>query len=135
MPGVVGSDAEPAPPEVKDVVDYLDMWTFIEEAYANFGPEQKKKIEVEAEPFGRVVRFPGFDGNNEVKLLSIARLLVNEMGRFTRFKGRDLNSHAPLRESYARMYKIFEPMRTNLGLTALSPDKVAELLRARRHLD
>src|ERR1700735_20135 len=60
MPGVVGSDSEPTPPFVRQVVNYLDMWTFLEEAYARFDSAAREQIEKEAEPFGKHVRFPGF---------------------------------------------------------------------------
>jgi uncharacterized protein len=53
----------------------------------------------------------GFDGNNESDLLGIARLLVDHMGRWSRFKDRDLNSHMPRRGTYERMLQAFEPMK------------------------
>jgi uncharacterized protein YfbU (UPF0304 family) len=135
MPGVVGSTAEPTPPLVKEVVDYLDMWSFMEEAYAGYDTEAKAKIESDAKPFGKHVRFPGFDGNNESELVSIVDILVDDMGRFSRFKGRDLNSHAPMRESYARMYRVFKPIRRTLtGLNGLTVQKMIEILQARRHI-
>ncbi|MNF15886.1 hypothetical protein D3C80_2186730 [compost metagenome] len=30
------------------------------------------------------------------------------MGRFERYKGRDLNSHVPMRDKYKKMYEVFE---------------------------
>lgn len=136
MSGVVGSDAEPTPPLVKDVVNYLDMWNFLEEAYSSFGNVDRERVEKEAAPFGKHVRFLGFDGNNEGDALSIALVLVEDMGRFSRFKGRDLNSHAPLLSNYARMYRVFEPMRASLvGPGGLNPDQVIDLLKAMRRLE
>lgn len=134
MPGVVGSDREPTPPLVTDVVNYLDMWSFLEEAHTTFDLPAKEQVALEAEPFGGNVRFPGFDGNNEVEAMSIAHILVNDMGRFSRFKGRDLNSHAPLMENYERMYKVFEPIRASLtGARPLAPAQVVAILQAMRH--
>jgi uncharacterized protein YfbU (UPF0304 family) len=134
MSGVVGSDTEPVPPLVRDVVDYLDMWSFLEEAFSSFEGPAKEKVAREADPFGKHVRFPGFDGNNEADALSIANILINDMGRFSRFKGRDLNSHAPLRTNYARMYSVFEPIRKSLtGTRPMSPDQVVAVLKAMRH--
>lgn len=136
MPGVVGSDSEPTPPLVIKVVNYLDMWSFLEEAYSNFDSTTKMKIEKESEPFGTHVRFPGFDGNNETEALSIARLLVEDLSRFSRFKGRDLNSHAPLIQTYARMYSVFEPMRSTLiGPSGLNSAQVVAVLKAMRNSD
>ncbi|MGP1716043.1 MAG: YfbU family protein [Methylophilus sp.] len=134
MPGVVGSDNEPTPDLVIEVINYLDMWSFLEEAFNSFDNSIKERIASEAEPFGRHVKFPGFDGNNEGSAYSIAKILVNEMGRFSRFNGRDLNSHAPLLANYARMYEVFEPIRTGLGIhRTLSPEEVIVILKAMRN--
>jgi uncharacterized protein len=134
MPGVVGSDGEPTPPLVIDVVNYLDMWSFLEEAHSSFDLPAKERVAAEAEPFGSHVRFPGFDGNNEGEAISIANILVNDMGRFSRFKGRNLNSHAPLMDNYRRMYNVFEPIRVSLsGTRHLTPEQVIVVLQAMRH--
>lgn len=133
MPGVVGSEPDPVPELVSEVVNYLEMWWFIEEAVSLFGPEDSARLEREAAPFGKHVRFTGFDGNNEPKPLGIARILIEDMGRFTRFKGRDLNSHVPLLDAYRRMHLLFSPMRTRLSHRShLSVDQVIELLNAMR---
>ena len=133
MPGVVGSDQEAPPPLVRDVVNYLDMWSFLEEAHASFDAPTREHVAREAEPFGRHVRFSGFDGNNESEALSIARILVDDMGRFSRFKGRDLDSHAPLISSYARMLGVFEEIRPTLsGARHLLPEEVIAILLAKR---
>jgi uncharacterized protein YfbU (UPF0304 family) len=135
MPGVVGSDSEPIPAAVEEVVKYLDMWSFLEEAHSVFNASAKESIEKEAEPFGKHVRFPGFDGNNEPEYLGIARILIDDMDRFSRFKGRDLNSHISLVAAYARMYEVFEAMRTSLGSArTLSPDQVIAILKKMRHI-
>ncbi|MDP1654647.1 MAG: YfbU family protein [Hylemonella sp.] len=130
MQGVVGSDAEPTPPLVAEVINYLDMWSFIEDAHAGFAGPERLKVEKEAEPFGKYVRFPGFDGNNESEMLGIARILIEDMGRFGRFKGRDLNSHVPMRHHYAEMFRVFEPIRLTLtAARSLSPDQLVEILQ------
>jgi len=133
MPGVVGSEPDPTPELVTAVVNCLEMWCFIEEAATSFGPEDTARLEREAAPFGSHVRFTGFDGNNEAKALGIARILIEDMGRFTRFKGRDLNSHAPLLDAYGRMHLVFSRMRNQLShRNHLSVDQVIELLNAMR---
>jgi len=131
MPSVVGSEPDPTPEAVSEVVNYLEMWSFIEEAVSSFGSEETTRLERNAAPFGKHVRFPGFDGNNEAKALGIARILIEDMGRFTRFKGRDLNSHAPLLGAYARMHRMFSGMRDQSGHRIhLSVDQVAAILNA-----
>ncbi|WP_054076152.1 YfbU family protein [Comamonas testosteroni] len=133
MPGVVGSEPDATPEIVKKVLNYLEMWAFIEEAVSSFTPDESAQLERIAAPFGRYVRFPGFDGNNESEELGIARILIDDMGRFTRFKGRDLNSHAPLQPAYERMYRVFSNMQNRIDHRVhLSVDQVADILNAVR---
>lgn len=133
LQGIVGDSPDPTPDEVREVMDILDMWSFIEEAYATFGSLEEKKIETEADPFGTHVQFSGFDGNHETEHMSIARFLVEDMGRFPRFKGRDFNSHYPSIETYRRMFAVFEPIRKTLVGHGLTADQVIELLNAKRY--
>jgi uncharacterized protein YfbU (UPF0304 family) len=122
------------PQVVRDVADILDMWTFVESAYAKLPKKEKDRIEKEAPPFGKYVSFRGFDGNNEAEYLNVAAFLIEDLGRFSMFKDRDLNSHAPTVAAYKRMVRLFEPMRVNLGGgTELGADQIIKLLQARVH--
>jgi uncharacterized protein YfbU (UPF0304 family) len=115
---------------LKEVVDILEMWAFLERGYARLSKKEKDRVAADAGPFGKSVVFPGFDGNYESEHLGIAGFLVNELGRFFDFKGRDLNSHCPLLENYRRMVKSFEPMRTNLVGQELDASRIMEILKA-----
>jgi uncharacterized protein YfbU (UPF0304 family) len=117
------------PEDVKHVVDVLDMWSFIEEAYEKFSAEQKAQIAEEVGPLGTHVAFHGFDGNNESSQMSIAGFLIDDMKRFSRFKGRDLNSHHPTFGRYRQMIRLFEPMRATLIGHGLSVQQVVTLLK------
>ena len=121
-----------SPEALVEVVDALDMWDFIESSYAGLSTGEREEIATRAEPFGTAVTFSGFDGNYETEHLNIARFLINKMGRFGRFKGRSLNSHAPTVEAFRRMQLIFESMRPNLVGRGLSLTEIVALLRARR---
>ncbi len=124
------------PEVVTDVVNILDMWSFIEFGYAKLSKKEKDRIEKEAPPFGKYVSFRGFDGNYESEYMSVARFLIDDMDRFTHFKGRDLNSHAPTIDSARRMYRLFEPMRTGLGGgNELGADQIIKLMRAKARQD
>ncbi len=125
--------SDPAPPEVNDVINIMDMWMFIEEAVESFNDEQKNKLEQLASPFGRSPQFIGFDGNNECEYISIARFLIDQLDRFTRFHGRDLNSHMPSVSGYRRMYETFEPIRRTLIDRRLTVEELAQILNARRY--
>lgn len=130
MPGLYHDHAD-QPTDVRFVVDVLDMWSFIEAGYAKLVKKDKERIEAEVGPLGKSVRFIGFDGNNESELMSIALFFVEKMGRFTEFKGRDMNSHAPMSEAYRRMLSAFEPMRAGLVGTGLSASQIINILQAR----
>ena len=115
------------PADVSLVVNVLDMWSFVEEALEKLPPEDLDKIK--AVNHGFLPQFDGFDGNFESDLMSIARFFVQEMNRFSRFKGREFNSHAQVAGRYRRMAKSFEPMRTTLAhRRQLSADQILELL-------
>ena len=61
--------------------------------------------------------------------MSIARFLVEKMGRFEALKGRDFNSHVPVVDRYRVMSAAFEPMRTRLIGRELSVGELIELLK------
>jgi uncharacterized protein YfbU (UPF0304 family) len=129
-----GGQKEANPPEVDEVVDILDMWQFIEEAHEALGPKDRKKVETEAAPFGKRVRFSGFDGNHDSRLWSIASFLVDDMEKFSRFKGRDLNSHgSPPLDAYRRMLAIWDPIRATLDGKPMTADQIIQLLKAMTH--
>jgi uncharacterized protein YfbU (UPF0304 family) len=88
----------------------------------------------EAAPFGTEVEFRGFDGNNEATHLSIAHFFVDKMERFSRFKGRDLNSHMPTIAGYRRMLVVFERMRQSLTMgREFDVGQIVAILSAQRH--
>lgn len=120
------------PRDVSFVVDVLDMWNFIERAYEELTDSDKKRIAEEAEPFGEHVTFLGFDGNNEASLLGIARFLINDLERFSRFEGRDLNSHSPTIDKYRRMLRVFSELRPQLAGRELDADELIQLLQVKR---
>jgi uncharacterized protein YfbU (UPF0304 family) len=132
LPGIFHGH-EDDPRDLREVVDVLDMWDFIEGACDGLGKKDREKLEKDAIPFGKLVRFPGFDGNNESSHLAIAGFLVNKMGRFSRFAGRDLNSHAPLLGAYRRMLRVFDPMRANLAGGGLSAAQLGSVVRAQAY--
>ena len=116
-----------------EVCDILDMWDFVERAYGTLSKADKDRIETEADPFGKNVVFLGFDGNNESEHMGIAIFLIHEMGRFSGFKDRDLNSHGASIDGYRRMLATFKPIRGTLSQSGLSTSQIIELLIARTH--
>lgn len=118
---------------VSEVVEVLDMWSFIESGYGKLSKEDKDRVEKEANPFGTHVVFRGFDGNNESEHLGVARFLIEDLKRFSGFKDRDLNSHMPVIEGYRQMLRVFEPIRRNLTGGGLNASQITDILKARIH--
>lgn len=131
LKSIVGDSEDVTPPNVQFVVDVCEMWSIIEDAYEKFDESQKALLETMADPFGKHVNFTGFDGNNEFELLGIASFLVNDMGRFNRFKGRDLNSHHQSVSSYKRMLGEFFKIRPTISNRRLSVEEMAAVLNAK----
>jgi len=127
-PGIPFEEAED-PKVVREVVDILDMWSFIEHSYQRLSDEDKAKLEKDADPFGKDPKFQGFDGNNETEYMGTAMFVVNELDRFEEFKGRSFNSHCPLIDAHKRMLAVFEPMRRNLSFEPLTVDALTEILK------
>jgi len=117
---------------VDEVFNLLEMWTALEWSYGELSEEDKGHVEVEAAPYGKHVRFPGFDGNNETAQLSVARFVIDHLNRFGNFKGRELNSHWPTLDGYRRMYTEFEPMRSSLAGLPLNATGLIKVLKAQR---
>jgi uncharacterized protein YfbU (UPF0304 family) len=118
---------------VSEVVDVLDMWSFLETGYAKLSKKEKERIAAEDTPFGKRVTFFGFDGNNEAEHMGIARFLIEQLDRFLSFKGRDLNSHMPTIQTYRRMLAVFEPIRETLIGRELSADQIIKVLKGAVH--
>lgn len=121
------------PKIVKEVIDILDMWSFIESSYQELSDEDKSLLEKNAAPFGKDPKFIGFDGNNETDYMGTALFIVNDLERFEKFKGRSLNSHSPSVDSHQRMLSVFEPMRHRLTPRLLSVNDLTLILKERIH--
>ena len=116
MQGVFHQHADD-PRTVRHVVDVLDMWMFMEEAVDALTSEQRDQVSKKLALKGDLLKFPGFDGNNEADQLNAARFLIDKMNRFSRFKARDLNSHVETSDRYTVMLRQFGPMRRSGGLS------------------
>jgi uncharacterized protein YfbU (UPF0304 family) len=124
---------EDAETVVTEVVDILDLWSFLERGFGALSESDKDKVAAAAEPFGKHVMFAGFDGNGESEYIGIARFLINKLDRFTEFKGRDLNAHMPTLGAYRRMLSVFEPVRVNLTGRDLNVAEIIQILQEKLH--
>lgn len=122
---------EDAKAVVTEVVDVLDMWYFLERGFGELSKKDKDRVAAEAAPFGKHVVFTGFDGNNESEHRGVALFLINELDRFSEFKGRDLNAHMPTIDTHRRMFSVFEPIRNTLTGRDLNASEIIEILNAK----
>lgn len=133
-PGIYERAAE-TPAKVKFVVDVLDMWDTIERYCDDLNAAERQQLAELAPVFGKNPVFRGFDGNNEAEERSIVGILVNDLGRWEIFEGRDTNSHAPLSDAYTRMREVYEGIIGTSYEFAPSIEELADLLNAQIHPD
>ena len=88
-----------------ETTQILSMWDILEHFYENLSEEDQKQIE---EEWGKPPLFRGFYANDEIDHLSVADCMINKLDKFSRFKGRELDSHMPGGlGAYRRMLKAF----------------------------
>ncbi len=130
--GAFSSSDNELPEGFKFVIDVLDMWSFIEDGLKNLDAAGRTSLEATAGKFALTAKFDGFDGNGETELMAYTRLLVNDLNRFTEFKGRSFNSHSLREARYAAMHSLFEPIRdTVMGDRELNAAELAQILTAK----
>jgi uncharacterized protein YfbU (UPF0304 family) len=117
------------PPEVMETADILQMFTWIDRSFDSLSAPDKAKVEQGAGHNKHYLKFPGFDGNNDDHY-HIASYMVDDLGRFDEYKGKDLNSHSiaslPKYKKMLPVYKTAIASHTNF----LSPDQLIALLNA-----
>jgi uncharacterized protein YfbU (UPF0304 family) len=119
------------PAAVKQVLDILEMWEAIEISYEKLDAGKKELIA--ARNLADDVRFRGFDGNHEAEQLGIAHFLIDDLARFTHFKGRDLNSHLPYSLApNERMLSVFKRHPVSPERFKMNAAQIIEMLQAQR---
>lgn len=132
-PGIFHGEAN-TPEPVIFVTKVLELWERLERSYAELTDESRADVTERAKPFGNGVSFPGFDGNGgDEDAYGTAHVLINQMGRWSDFKDRDLNSHMPMNDTYQRMLESLHQMNKNYSEYYFSPDEIVKLLTARIH--
>jgi uncharacterized protein YfbU (UPF0304 family) len=96
---------------LKEVLDILDMWRMVEASIKELSTTELKQVQTDTGIIGKEARFEGFDGNHEGEHLAIATFLIDGMGRYQEFKGRNLNTVHTL-PTYRRMLDVY---RRNSG--------------------
>lgn len=114
---------------VSEVVDILDMWSFLQTGFDALPSSDKLRVKNEVRPLGDRVQFIGFDANNEVEHLSVGRFLTEELDRFPSFKGKVNNSHFPTLNIHRNMYSRFNPLRATLAGRELNVDEIIRIMK------
>lgn len=95
---------------VSETTNILWMWDILEHRIADLDGEEA----AEAAKWLRT-KFAGFDGNNDPHY-GVAQTLINDLGDFSHFKGRNLNSHSQATlPRYQQMYAKFDGHLQNGG--------------------
>ena len=121
------TDSEAA---LKFVLDVMNMWRLIEMSFAKLDASKNAKVRAEIRRMSIKRKFAGFDGNSEGEYRSIAKFLVDNMGRFDEFRDRTLNSHAPKLEKYTRMLEAYSKSGADELGRVLSIDELVEILNS-----
>lgn len=117
------------PAEVKYVMDVLDLWELLEASIEDLSDEDRSQLDLSA----GAATFPGFDGNTEYELSSIAHVLTDELNKWPNFKDRIHNSHMPTTDLYQRMLEEKDQQVDVYQPGLLSLDQIQAILRARIH--
>jgi uncharacterized protein YfbU (UPF0304 family) len=123
MPALIHSNID-SKADLKFVQDTLEMWNIIELSIESLNESDKNNIS----NYKKAYRFCGFDGNKEYKFLAIANFLIDNMGYYNTFRGRDLNSHIEKLEKYKNMLFIFSQKRSKLNGRNLEYKEICELI-------
>jgi uncharacterized protein YfbU (UPF0304 family) len=119
--------------DVHETHEILTMFRILENSLDNLSPADRKRVDEAVPPFdGNDLRFKGFDGNNDPHI-GIARFLVEKMGLYAEQKGRALDAHSSVLDSYRRMHDAYEPMLETLHTGTLTADQLIAILKARIH--
>ena len=115
-----------------ETAQILSMWDTLEHFYEDLSEEDQKQIEKE---WGKRPLFWGFYANEEIDHLSVADCMINKLGLFSRFKGRELDSHMPGGlGAYRRMLKAFNQAMEQFPRD-LTASQIIAILRERVHPD
>jgi uncharacterized protein len=131
MPGLF-HDHEDDPENVGFVARVLDMWDKIECSYSELSKNGKDLVATEVGLLGKNPKFMGFDGNQESELMSIAIHFIDGMDRFKSFKGRSMNSHAPMKFRYRNMVQVYDAISESLLGGELSAKQIISILNSHR---
>jgi uncharacterized protein len=109
--------------ECKEVLDILEMFSAIKRSYDNLKDKEGIKEDL--------IRFAGFDGNNEGAQMVYTRYFIVDLDRYVELRYDadypDFNSHYPSLDRYLTMTAIWKKCKDKYKL---SKEEILELLEA-----
>lgn len=119
------------PDHVLLVLDVLDMFFHLEQDYYELS-EMQRGLVISVHPnAAKLVKYQGFDGNNESEYKAAANYLVNVLGRYEyphAGKG-NKDSHGPMLIKYQGMLAAFKDARNDNGHNdLLTAEQLIEVL-------
>ena len=132
--GIPFADKED-PDIVTEVVDILEMWEMLEYSYDKLNEPARDNLAGATEISESMIKFPGFDGNNEWEHHSVALFLIKQLGRFSSFEA--INSHMPTLDMHRRMLKAYKSLEIESGspLPGLTTIQIISVVNERVHPD
>lgn len=114
---------EPSDAIVSETADLLSMCSVIEFSISQLDPTDLAEI-----PANERTVFVGFDGNHDDHF-GVANMMIEHMGRWSEFHGRNLNSHGTVLTKYRRMKMAYEAVGGAVS-SPLSLDNIQSILAA-----
>lgn len=114
-------------PLSRDVAGFFEMWARIEEGFAALDASDQRAFREDKDLLPPV--FQGFDGQCEGEYQRMARFMIEELGRFKGFAGRDLESYRPMVGRYRRLLEAFRPIWSRIeGRRPLTANELRAVL-------
>lgn len=127
FPDALRAPEDGGSPIARDVAGFFEMWAHIEEGFAALDASDQRAFREDKDLVPPV--FQGFDGQCEGEYQHMARFMIEELGRFKGFAGRDLESYHPMVGRYRQLLEAFRPIwsRTEGG-RPLTADELRAVL-------
>lgn len=111
-----------------EVAEILTVWCAIKYGLARLDARTRETLDEHAAAPGWPLPLEGFDGNGEVRHMTVAALLVERLNRFEEFANRPFDSHRPDLKAARRMTRAFRALGP---MSPLSAEQIGGILAAR----
>ena len=125
------SAPSPTKEQVDLVAEVMTMWQVIEAFMSRFTPEEREEIASATDHSLDLLKFQGF---YEEPYRSIFSFMLEELGQWSNFAGRDYSKMLPVLGADLRMLAKYKEIRDANGFDLkLTPAQIIEILNERTH--